>query len=308
MGKPKKRQTMNRILPTLFMSLMLTSCEFNKMFLKPDKIPNEAKGATQIDHQGKDTLIIQFGENYQPTFIDKNGDPAELGYTIKNALFNNSIGNQLNGWIFSPKEDYNGTTVLFLHGNAGNIVTRFTRVLPLVRKGFEVFIFDYSGFGFSEGKATRDNVLLDATAALEYLLKQQNLNYDHLIIYGQSLGGHLATKIAAQNEDNIDGLVVEGAFSSHKDIAAETAGIFGRILVSEKYSGLKSIQEFQKPVLIIHSTEDKTIPFEHGKKLFEYANEPKTFYEIDKCHVCGLLFYSDNIALKINEMTKKVSP
>lgn len=299
---------MKRIFPIVIASLIISSCAFNKMFLKPGKIPNEAKNATLIDHLGKDTLIIQFGKNYEPAFKDKNGAPAKLGYTVENALFKNSIGNQLNGWLISPKEDYNATTVLFLHGNAGNVVTHFTGVLPLVKQGFAVFIFDYSGFGFSEGKATRDNVLLDATAALDYLMKQENINYDHLIIYGQSLGGHLATKIAAQNEDKIDGLVVEGAFSSHKDIAAETAGIFGRILVNEKYSGLKSIQEFQKPVLIIHSTEDKTIPFEQGKKLFEYANEPKTFYEIDKCHICGLLFYSDNIALKINEMTKRVSP
>jgi len=284
------------------MSLMLHSCAFNNMFLQPDKIPKDAKKATLIDHQGKDTLIIHFGENHQPTFTDSNGDPAKLGYTVKNALFKNSIGNQLNGWIISPKEDYNGTTVLFLHGNAGNIVTQFTGVLPLVRQGFEILFFDYSGFGFSEGKATRENVLLDATAALEYLLKQQNSSYEHLIIYGQSLGGHLATKIAAQNEADIDALVVEGAFSSHKDIAAETAGIFGRILVAEKYSGLKAIQDFQKPVLIIHSTEDETVPFEQGKKLFDYANEPKTFYEIEKCHICGPLFYSDEIASKINEM------
>jgi alpha-beta hydrolase superfamily lysophospholipase len=278
------------------------------MFLKPDKIPNDAKKATLIDHLGKDTLIIQFGENYQPTFTDRNEAPAKLGYKVENALFNNSIGNQLNGWIISPKEEYNGTTVLFLHGNAGNIVTQFTGVLPLVRQGFAVFIFDYSGFGFSDGKATRNNVLLDATAAFEYLLKQQNVSYDNLIIYGQSLGGHLATKIAAQNQNHIDGLVVEGAFSSHKDIAAETAGILGRILVSEKYSGIKSIGEFQKPVLIIHSTEDETIPFEHGKKLFDNANEPKNFFEIDKCHICGLTYYSDSIAVKINEMIKTVSP
>jgi hypothetical protein len=278
------------------------------MFLKPDKIPNDAKKAILIDHQGKDTLIIQFGEKYQPVFTDKNGDAAILGYTVKSALFNNSIGNQLNGWIISPKEDYNGTSVLFLHGNAGNVVTQFTGVLPLVRQGFSVFFFDYSGFGFSSGKATRDNVLLDATAALKYLLTHKIQNEGNIIIYGQSLGGHLATKIAAQNEEDIDGLVVEGAFSSHKDVAAETAGFLGRLLVAEKYSGLKSIQKFHKPVLIIHSTEDETIPFEHGKKLFEYANEPKTFYEIDKCHICGLLFYSDNIGNKINEMTKKVSP
>lgn len=293
---------MNRIFPMLLVSLMLSSCAFNKMFLEPLKIPNVAKKATLTDQQGQEFLIINFGENHQPSFNDNNGNPAKLSYTVKNALFNNSIGNQLNGWIISPIENYNGTTVLFLHGNAGNIITHFTGALLLVEKGFEVFLFDYSGFGFSQGKATRSNVLLDANAALNYLLKEKSVNSNKLIIYGQSLGGHLATKVAAQNEDKIDGLVVEGAFSSHKDIAAETAGIFGRIFVAEKYSGLKSVKEFNKPILIIHSKEDRVIPFELGKKLFEYANEPKTFYEIDKCHICGLSFYSDSIADKIREM------
>ncbi len=278
------------------------------MFLKPNKIPNNAKKATLIDNQEQDTLVINFDEKHQPSFTKENGDLANLGYKVENALFENSIGNQLNGWIISPNKDYNGTAILFLHGNAGNIVTQFTSVLPLVRHGFAVFLFDYSGFGFSGGKATRDNVLIDANAALKYLLTLKTLNKDHIIIYGQSLGGHLATKIAAQNEEDIDGLVIEGAFSSHKDIAADEAGFIGRLLVAEKYSGLESIKEFKKPVLIIHSTEDETVPFEQGKKLFENANEPKTFYPIDKCHICGLLFYSDSITMKINEMLKKVSP
>jgi len=272
------------------------------MFLEPSVIPSEAKKATLTDQQGQDVLTINFGENHQPTFTDNNGDPAKLSYTVKNALFENSAGNPLNGWIISPTENFNGTSVLFLHGNAGNIVTHFTGVLPLVKQGFEVFLFDYSGFGFSEGKATRNNVLLDANAALTYLIQQKNPNSKKLIIYGQSLGGHLATKVAAENENKIDGLVVEGAFSSHKDIAAETAGIFGRIFVAEKYSGLKSIKEFNKPVLVIHSTEDQVIPFELGEKLFAAANEPKEFYKIDKCHICGLSFYSESISSKIMEM------
>ena len=120
-----------------------------------------------------------------------------------------------------------------------------------------------------------------------------------LVIYGQSLGGHLAAVVAQQRQDDIDALVIEGAFSSHKDIASKTAGIFGRIFVSEKYSAFKSIQEYKKPVLVIHSTEDEIIPFKMGQKIFENANAPKEFYEIKKCHICGPEFYADSISQKI---------
>lgn len=260
-----------------------------------------------VDHQNKDTLIINIGEHFQPVFKSKNGDTAELPYNVESVLFENTKGNRLNGWIIKPEEGYNGTTILFLHSNSGNLFTQYQEVLPLVKNGFSVFIFDYSGYGFSQGKATRDNVLLDATAALSYLQSRTDIKKEHLIIYGQSLGGHLAINLAARNQDMIDGLVTEGAFSSHKDIAAETAGFIGRIIVAEKYSGLESVRNFHKPVLIIHSTEDETIPFEQGEKLFANANEPKTFLKIDKCHICGLSFYPDEILNAINKLLLQVN-
>ena len=170
---------------------------------------------------------------------------------------------------------------------------------------FQVFIFDYSGFGFSEGKATRKQVLSDANAALNYIKGREDVKGTKLVIYGQSLGGHLSAVVAAQRQEEIDGLVIEGAFSSHKDIAAENAGFFGRLLVCEQYSASESIRNYKKPVLIIHSTEDDIIPFEMGKKLFDNANNPKEFYEIKHCHMCGPDFYAESIAQKIKKMVGK---
>ncbi len=281
---------------------ILSSCSFNNMYLAPDTISHDVKKARLIDRQTGDTLTVSIGENFQPTFTNAAGNTVMMDYKIESVLFDNTDGNKLNGWIITPNDNYNGITALFLHGNAGNITSHYAGALPFIRKGYAVFIIDYSGFGFSDGKATRDNVLLDATAALKYIHARSDLGTKKLIIYGQSLGGHLATVVAAQNEAMIDGLVVEGAFSSHRDIAAEMAGIFGRIFVAEKYCGYKSLAEFNKPVLIIHSTEDAVVPFEHGEKLFQYANQPKTFYKIDKCHICGPLYYSDSIAVKIERM------
>ena len=123
-----------------------------------------------------------------------------------------------------------------------------------------------------------------------------------MVIYGQSLGGHLSAVVAAQRQNDIDGLVIEGAFSSHKDIAANIAGIFGRIFVNEKYSAVKSIKDYKKPLLVIHSTEDKIIPFKMGQKIFDNANSPKEFFEIKKEHILGPKFYTDEISKKIKSM------
>ncbi|MCF8232861.1 MAG: lysophospholipase [Bacteroidales bacterium] len=294
----------NRLFIVAILPMLMAGCSFNSMFLVPDPIPKQAKKATIITPENRDTLNLHIGAKFQPTFTDNHNVTLELDYKIESVLFDNQQGNTLNGWVMTPHYNYNGTTLVFLHGNAGNITTHYPTVIPLVKRGFKVFIFDYSGFGFSEGKATRDNVLADANAALDYWKNRKTPNTKNLVIYGQSLGGHLAVTIAERNQDKIDGLVIEGAFSSHKDIAAETAGIFGKIFVAEKYSALESIQSYKKPLLIIHSTDDKIIPLEMGKKLFEKANDPKAFFRIQKCHMCGTRYYANNIASKIKQMIK----
>ena len=103
----------------------------------------------------------------------------------------------------------------------------------------------------------------------------------------------------------IDALVVEGAFANHKDIAADRVPILGRIFVAEQYSGTKHLPDYTKPLLVIHSISDATVPISQGRKLFESANEPKAFYQIDSMHVRGPLYYADSISFKIQSMLEK---
>jgi fermentation-respiration switch protein FrsA (DUF1100 family) len=114
--------------------------------------------------------------------------------------------------------------------------------------------------------------LTDAVSALDYLRTRQDVKETKLVIYGQSLGGNLAAVVASQRQNEIDGLVIEGGFSSYKDMAAKQYGFLGRMLIAEKYSAIKSIKTYKKPLLNIHSKEDKTVPFDLGKKLFDNAN------------------------------------
>jgi pimeloyl-ACP methyl ester carboxylesterase len=177
---------------------------------------------------------------------------------------------------------------------------------PLVEQGFHVFIFDYSGFGISEGKAKRKNLPQDAESALDVILNIESTKGNKTIIYGQSLGGHLAITVAKNNQEKINGLVIEGAFTNHDEIGAYSfkPKFIAKMMIREFYDGLKNIKKLNIPVMVIHSINDETIPYFMGEKLFSAANEPKQFYQLEKCHVCGPIHYSDSLKIKIERMLK----
>ena len=280
------------------------------MFLQPDKLPSTLK-QIKMRRSGKDSLVMIFsGSNFQPAIIKNRKDTVDSGFTIESVVFKSKSGNKLNGWFLTPKNIKAPITLLHLHGNSGSIVNQFGAVAPLIKNGFQIFVFDYSGFGFSEGKATRKNVLIDALSAVDYLKERNEVKGTKFVLYGQSLGGNLSAVVAAQRQDIIDGLVIEGGFSSHGDIAAHFVkkailfGFIGRIAVKPGYNSKKAIKKNKKPLLVIHSTEDKIVPFFMGTKIYEKANSPKEFYEIQKCHICGPYFYTDSISKKIIRMVR----
>lgn len=294
------------ILLGLFLVFLVYSCSLNKAFLAPTSIPAKIKSARLPTTKKNDTLVIFFsGNKHQPTFTINGKDTFDLGFTIESVNFKSTDGDTLNGWFLKPKHATAKITILHLHGNAGCLLSQYGAIDPLIKDTFQIFMFDYSGFGFSQGKATRDNALADANSALDYLKTRQDVKNTKLVIYGQSFGGHLAPVVAAQRQNEIDGLVTEGAFSSAKDIGAHEVPILGRILVKQGYCAKKSIKGFHKPVLIIHSVEDSTVPFYMAKKIFDNANQPKEFYPIKKCHMCGPEFYADSISIKIKHMLLK---
>lgn len=295
---------MKAIIIILSLGLLSTisSCALNKMFLVPFTL-HQSDTFSRYVEEYDDTLTVSFDDLKKPVIIDSKGKNVEFTYEWESDFFVSDDSDSIQYWLLRPG-NYNGTTIFFLHGNAGNLIYQYGLFKPFADKGYQVLAIDYSGFGFSTGKATRKNVYTDGTSGLDYLLNRNDIIYDKLIIYGQSLGGHLATVIAAENQDKIDGLVIEGAFSSHSDIAAERVPLLGRIFTREMYSAEKMIQRFHKPVLVIHSTEDQTIPYDQGVRLYELGNEPKELYTIDKPHVRGPLFYLDSICSKMDLMLK----
>lgn len=280
-----------------------SSCAFNKLFLHPFPLKT-SDSYSDYNKDLKDTLTLTFQDDQSPIIKSSKDEIAALDYSIENIHFLNQQEDTLDAWFIKPNSDYNGITLYFLHGNAGNIVYNYLLMEPFVKKGFQVFMIDYSGFGFSQGKSKRKYVLTDSKDGLDYLLSRNDIKYDKLIMYGQSLGGHLAAVSGTQNQDKIDGLVLEGAFSSHKDAANDRVPFLSRLFVREMYSAEKNIKNYKKPLLIIHSTEDKTIPYKHAERLFQLATTEKELYTINGRHVYGPLLYGDSIAQKLVELVQ----
>lgn len=292
-----------RALIILIVLLSISSCAFNKLFLVPMPLRMEDKYTRYVDKYA-DTMTLAFKADTTPIIYYSDSTEFELPYLVETKHFISESGNKIHAWHFTPKSvPFNGTTILFLHGNAGHLVYQYGLATPFVEAGYEVIMPDYSGFGFSEGKATRDNVLLDGLSSVDFARAIRRMDSKYFVIYGQSLGGHLSGVVASRKQNVVDALVMEGAFYSHSSIAGNMVPVLGQVFTREKYSSKQALPEFHKPLLIIHSTEDETIPYKYGVKLFEIANQPKELYTIDKPHVRGPLFYFDSIAEKMDRLT-----
>ena len=212
--------------------------------------------------------------------------PAEIGLSYEAVCFEAADGVKLSGW-FVPAERSRGV-ILFCHGNAGNISHRLESVQVFYRLGLSTFIFDYRGYGQSEGKLTEQGTYLDAEAAWRYLVQKRQVDPTEIIVFGRSLGGAIAAWLARDHTPKA--LIIESTFTSVRDIGAELYPYLPvRLLSRFDYNAMDYLRQVNCPVLIVHSRDDEIIPFSHGRRLFETANEPKEFLEITGTHNEGFM-------------------
>lgn len=246
---------------------------------------------------------------YQP-YADLREIPDTSRYDYENVNFPTANGKLLNGWFIRPKKGEVIATVLHLHGNAANISYQYRAILPLVDAGFQAFVFDYQGYGKSEGKPSQEKVLEDGSSALLYLYGLPKVKNKPLILFGQSLGGHLAAVVANKHQDLIDALVIEAAFTGHENIAAAIGkryflpGFFTRMLIPSKYNAIDEIASIKIPKLIIHSTEDEVIPFYMGRELYDKAIDHKEFWEIKGPHIAASRLYTKEFTKRFLLLTQ----
>lgn len=202
----------------------------------------------------------------------------------EDAILDTEDGVRLHGW-FIPHQNAS-RTVLFFHGNAGNISHRRESVEIFHRLGLNVLIFDYRGYGNSEGKPSEHGLYVDAMTAWQYLVQEKNISAQKIIIFGRSLGGVVGCNLATQVQPGA--LILESTFSSAKDMANTIFPVISRIMPMRfEFNTEDYIKRVTSPLLIVHSTEDDIIPFWQGEKVFQAASQPKSFVKIQGDHNSG---------------------
>ena len=212
--------------------------------------------------------------------------PADFGVRYEEVPLTASDGTKLAAWFVPAPKDKG--VILFCHGNGGNISHRLESLAVFRNLGYSVLIFDYRGYGRSEGSPSEEGTYRDARAAWEHLVHERNVPPGRIVLFGRSLGGAVAAKLASETDPA--GLIVESAFTSIPDIGAERFWFLPvRLLSRFEYNTAGMIRQAGCPVLIVHSRDDEIIPFAHGRRLYEAAAEPKEFIEISGGHNDGFL-------------------
>lgn len=216
--------------------------------------------------------------------------PKAIGLDYEDVYVQSGDGPRIHAWFVPAKNAR--YTLLFCHGNAGNISHRLESLLIFHRLGLSSLIFDYAGYGLSEGAPSEAQTYRDAEAAWRYLVEERGMQPQSIVIFGRSLGGAVATWLAAKV--NAAALITESAFTSVPDMGAALYPILPvRLLARIRYDTRERIRLVNSPVLTIHSRDDEMIPFAHGQALYESASEPKTFLEIRGGHNDGFLVSGD---------------
>ncbi|VAW12134.1 hypothetical protein MNBD_BACTEROID05-612 [hydrothermal vent metagenome] len=207
--------------------------------------------------------------------------PRDVGIEFEDVFFVTKDQVKVHGWFVKGKSS-SSKVLLFFHGNAGNISGRVEKVQIFYDLGLSVFIIDYRGYGKSDGSPTEKGMYLDAQGAYDYLVDERNIAGEDIIVYGASLGGVAAIDLA--NQRKISSLIVDGTFSSARDMAKQIFPFIPSFLINIKLDSIEKIKNIEVPKLMIHSMDDQTVPFSLGKKLFDAASEPKIFLSLSGDH------------------------
>lgn len=222
---------------------------------------------------------------YQPT-RQIEAVPRDYGLDYEDVSFRTDDGVKLAAWYIPADKSKN--VILCCHGNGGNISHRLDTISTFHQMGLSVLMFDYRGYGQSDGSPSEEGTYKDVAAAWEYLVETRKISADRIILFGRSLGGAVAAHQADKKPPAA--IILESTFTSLADSAADIYPFFPvRWLCRYDYDTKDIISGIKCPVLIVHSRDDDIIPFSHGEELFKTAAEPKQFLEITGPHNGGFI-------------------
>jgi len=206
-------------------------------------------------------------------------DPALLGVEAEEVWFEAADGTRLHGWWIEAQgraPSSGAPVLLWSHGNAGNLTHRAPHAGALARQGLSVFLFDYRGYGRSEGRPSEEGLYLDAEAAYAYLAEVRGIPPQRLILLGVSLGCAPAARLAARVEHA--GTILVSPFTSAKVMARRMFfGLPLGFLTAAEFPVSTWVAQRSRPLLVIHGDADTVVPFKLGQEVYSAAAEPKQF-------------------------------
>ncbi|MEF9426508.1 MAG: alpha/beta hydrolase, partial [Candidatus Mariimomonas ferrooxydans] len=187
--------------------------------------------------------------------------PKDIGLNYEEISLYTHDGVQLSAW-FIPSENPRAT-VLFCHGNGGNISHRLEKIKIFNALDLNVLIFDYRGYGMSTGSPSENGLYLDAETVYGYFTDGKSIPAQKIIAYGESLGAAVAVNLAGKHD--LGGIIIEGGFTSVGDMAKRIFPFIPTFIYSSRYDVLEKIKDIKYPKLIFHSADDEVVPFELGE-------------------------------------------
>ncbi len=214
---------------------------------------------------------------YHPHPWDERDWAKLSGVPLEDVWFPATDGTKLFGWY--AEATATSAVLLWCHGNAGNMIDRLENLRALHRLGLSVFLFDYRGYGRSQGRPTEHGLYQDALGAYEYLIGRRRIRTERVIVFGRSLGGAVAGELASQKPAM--GLVLESCFPSIEAVARHHyMGLPVHWLLGAKFRLEERVPHLSLPKLFIHGDRDDIIPMELGQRTFAAAKPPKEFYVV----------------------------
>jgi len=249
----------------------------------------------------QDQLLFQPSSRLRAT-------PDDAGMDHETVRLNTDDGETLHGWwIPGPDvsretgpEESTKQTLLFFHGNAGNISGRLESVQQFLRLGLNVLIVDYRGYGQSTGTPSEAGLYRDAEACWQYLTETQGVAPQKIVVFGRSMGGGPATWIASRKRPGA--VILESVFTTVPDVAAHHYPFLPvSTLATNQFDNASRVGTIDAPLLSIHSRDDRVVPFELGRDVYEAAAAPKQFLEIEGGHNDGFLVSSEKYLRTIDD-------
>ncbi len=233
-------------------------------------------------------LLGVLGFFLQPALIyfpesNLEGSPKDLGLPYQDVWLESSQGNQIHGWFIPGPQGEGSSTVLFLHGNAGNIAHRLDLLRIMPELGLSCLIIDYQGYGQSQGRPSEENMYQDAHVAWDFLINQKNLAPEQVVLWGHSLGGPVAAHLARAKAPAA--LILDSTFISLPEMGQKLYYVLPvKWFARFDYATQEYLEQTEAPVLIIHSPEDELVPIEMGRQLYQAAPGVKEFLEVRGGH------------------------